>query len=216
MERLVDPTQWERVGRGRELQFVALDEELQQFVLQSLPGALGPFLFVGADAMPEAGREGREGFLERPFMHPIDDLSGCLAAAADRVNLWIWPSVGLPPPPPPGPHVDPVASLSGLVCLQPGVVRRDGKRDIARISVVPQIRHRASGEVRKHPHANAIYAPLARAIEKALRFATVHTFRDGSTHEDRKLVRMTAGAALRSRESDPYVCRAGGELDAPE
>ena len=70
---IIDTEAWERVGRGKGLQFFATDEEMQGWVADCPPERYRPYYLVGSDLVREGGS-----YVQRPFRYPSDELILCL------------------------------------------------------------------------------------------------------------------------------------------
>lgn len=183
--------EWERV-EGRELQFFALDEELDRWIAEGLPNEFWPYELLTCDMVKVGHRE----YEERAAK--CDGLSVSLCrTGTDRFSFWIrsrrlsaellrsaqqrrdW-------------------SLNGLILVQHGFQHR-GKRDASRIVIIPKIRNTTTGEVVDHTQHLKVFRALSRRIKADLKHATIIGEGEKAI-EDRKLALMTAAAAEAARD----------------
>lgn len=187
-ELIRDPSEWERIGRGRELQFYAADKDLDRY-LRGLPAEFAPFGIVGTTLIKR----------ERLYQHQAFGLAleEWLVSVRDRsqpplTNYWLWS--GTAPRVIPNDGVEGWCAVNGFILLQHGR-ERDGKREVSRIAHVERVIHLKSGQVHAHTRQAAIFRALRNAIKRDLVFATMHDFKDGRLAEDDRARLMTAAAA---------------------
>ena len=174
----VDYTGWYRVG-GHRVQFYATDEEIVEWLVETLTAEFAPYDLVGTD-----WSDGRW----IPFSLPLEELAAAVKTQRRSTNWWIR-SQALSPSVPAGD--DERQSFSGLILVQFGH-ERDGRLWDASIAVVDRIRHQVTGEERRQPEYMRIFERLRRSMRKRLVVTTLCTFPDGSVSES---WRMTARAA---------------------
>src|SRR5437773_2036529 len=115
-----EPLSWARVGRGKELQFFATDDDVQNWLQKFLPAEFAPYYLVGSDLEKVAKRT----FRQTPFRFHLSEFPTCLCRAdKQRFNFWLLSEqltpdfklrVG-----------DPISNLcgsNGLVLLQHGLL----------------------------------------------------------------------------------------------
>jgi hypothetical protein len=170
---------WQRVG-GRNFQFYATDEEIAEWLIETLPTQFVPYSVLGRE-----WRDSRWRF----FDYPLADVRACMSHHR-RSNLWIRSHA-------PTPSVSAASderelSLGGLILVQLGRQLTDGKLDEARLAVVDRIRHAASGREHRHRDYKRIFDRLKRAMQKRLVVTTQIALPDGTATDGWP---MTARAA---------------------
>jgi hypothetical protein len=196
-----DVDEWQRHGRGRELQFFATDDEVRDY-LKSLPPEFGPYDLVGSRLVSK-GRA----YEPEPYVVSIDDFIDNLGESAVS-QAWVRPAAILPAISLEKVAVDAWCSVNGLVLLQHGGWRRERKREASRIAVVDRIVNARSGAVVGLVRQAAVFDALKKRIKRDLKFTSVHTFRDGH-EEESSLQLMTAAAADLARRGY-FEARPGG------
>ena len=207
---IVDTEAWERVGRGKGLQFFATDEEMQGWVSGCTPERYRPYYLVGSDLVREGGA-----YVQRPFRYPSDELIRCLREAPEgsaRFDAFLMserltPALGLRR----GMDVQGICAFNGFVLLQHGRVR-DGRRESSSVAIVHRVRNLDTGEERRNERYLEVYEALRKAIRKALVYSSIQTGPDGTEYEDTRLERMTLGAVRSHEEGVPFRNRPGRPL----
>jgi hypothetical protein len=203
-----DVTQWARVG-GRELQFLATDAEVLEWLTQGLPSQYAPYHLVGSDLVEDGPV-----YVEHPFRCEVSALLECMhAVSPNRYIFRLWsevltPGLRLRR----GEPIGAMCSLNGLVGLQHGFLHH-GRRDISRISITDKVRHLETGAVLEHEGYFDIYKTLRREVKKSLHYANVWCFDDGSEREDDRHGCWTEGAVEEYEAGVPFVSRPGRRLE---
>ncbi len=179
------PTEWERVGRGHELQFYATDEEVKQFLDDTLRLDSDLLVLVATATLPKTGGVQR-----------VEDVSSVVdAVAAGMWQFWIAPATlsedlkRIPRATP----LDACFSASGLVLFQHGLTHK-GRRTSSRIAIASRSRAVATGEEIEATTMLRLFTRLKRRIQDDLRYSTVKVFPNGSRVVDSTRTLMTAGA----------------------
>jgi hypothetical protein len=202
-----DIAHWDRVGRGKTLQFIATDEEVRAWLLESLPAEYQPYFLVGMDLVKEA----RKKYLRVPFRFPLANISQCLDDPGNRRHqFWILserisPSLRFRK----GDPIDAICSINGLVEVYHGFTYKDGRRGESWIGIVDRVRRVITKEIRRHDSYLKIYSALKSTISCALVYSTIHTFANGSEIEDSELIRMTAAAVRAYEAGVPFFYKPG-------
>jgi len=155
-----DFTGWQRAGRGRSFQFYALDDEVGEWLIASLPPESAPYL-----VFREQSANGRL------IVHewPIDEIA---ASFAEDRNARHWiKSARLTP----ALQVEDVSlprdlgrlSFSGLISVVLGA-DWNGRREETNLGLVDRIRHVETGEERGQPGYLGIFERLRRAMRERL------------------------------------------------
>jgi hypothetical protein len=195
--------EWRRVGRGRELQFFALDDEVVEF-LAALPEQEGPYGLLGTHKV-KSGIQYEERTVELSANQLPDAVRSCIW------QFWLLPKTLFPVLSFCGEaEADAVRSLNGLILLQHGMARKD-KRDASRIAIVDCVQHSGTGHIVCHDAQLRMFEMLEKRIRQSLCFSTIHTFADGHEEEDSRLQLMTRKAAEKAREGF-FSRRPGHEL----
>jgi hypothetical protein len=202
---ILQADEWERVGRGRTLQFFCTDQEIQQWLIDGLPTDYAPYRLVGYD-MVKSDRTYRM----VPFECEVDSLQECIRQSEGERSEFFIQSQQLTALPPlsPGANIAAVYSYNGLIRLQHGVLNREGLAP-SRIGIVDRVCHIASGEVVDHKEYLSIYNRLRRRIDKERRYATIIRFRDGQELESDRNVRWTEGAVQAYEAGVQFTDRPG-------
>jgi hypothetical protein len=218
MERpaIQDHDRWMRVGKGRELQFFATDEEVQAWLVHALPPQYAPYHLVGADKVKQD-----RFFTEAPFECEIFSLINCMRGTEDvRYNFWIRSEVLTPKLPlTQGFGLTKLFSYNGLVLLQHGLMLRNLyefgqplKRAASRIAVVDKVRNLETGEGRHHQGYLEVYKALHRTISQALIYSSIVQDANGLEREDTRLQRMTQAAVHAYQAGFPFTNAPGRVL----
>jgi hypothetical protein len=201
---ITDVERWQRMGRGRTLQFFATDDEVQSW-LSSLPERYEPYLLMGVDKV-RAGSN----YVDLPFHCRIEEFLECSKAGdGNRWEFWILSEAITP-----GlvalhqGRLGVLYSYSGLVRLVHGLTLRDC-RDASSIGIVDKVINLDTGEVRQHAEYLEIFNTLRKTIKKDLRYSAIGHFPDGSQHEDTSLRLFTEGA-VRAHEAGMLFTRTPG------
>ncbi len=205
----LDPRKWIRVGRGRGLDFFAMDDDVEQ-LLRTLPPEFGPYQLIGSDPIKQDGI-----YVEVPFTCSVSELAACrMGPTRKRWSFWIhslslYPDLTFTP----GDKIDAACSLSGLIGLQHGSETQDGARRESRITLVDRVRNIDTGELVVHDASLKLYRKLVRAIEPKLVYSVLLTFRDGTVLEESRLQRMTEAAAEAARAGYRFTVQPGRRID---
>jgi len=157
---------WDRVG-GRNFQFYATDDEIAEWLRETLLQHFAPYSALGREWLNSRWQR---------FDCPIHDIRTGITDHRQS-NLWIRSHLLTPDLS----RESEVTELSfgGLLLLQLGREREDGRLDDARLAVVDRIRHAATGRERRHVEYKRIFDRLKRAMQKRLVVTTQITLRDG-------------------------------------
>lgn len=190
LDVLEDVSEWNRFGAGKSLQFIATDDEVQEWLLVALPKEYAPYWLVGADLVCSNGL-----YFEIPFSVVLTEFLASRSDEPSRSQFFIL-SRALTPnlPLSPGAQVTRICALNGLVALEHGGRRGQGQ-DTSAILLTDRVRHAHTAKVRDYADGRRIFNSLRRHVQKRLVYSTMHRFADGSLQEDCELIRMTAGAA---------------------
>lgn len=188
MGEVLSPQEWERAGRGREIQFFATDEDVAGW-LACLPEEFEPYVVVAS-----AGRElvgGRQQvFSLEEFTDALRRRSRLMsyefALGSARLTVGLESHARS--------HPLEWLYLSGLLLLQHGLLREGGAQDASRVAMIDRVRSRRSGETRSHSEYRRLFRTLEAAIEADLRFRVVRLLADGG-REEHDYQRWTARAA---------------------
>ena len=176
-----DFTGWHRIG-GHRLQFYATDDEITEWLQETLPGPFAPYSAIG--------HEWRDGSW-RASEYPLEEIRSAVEHH-ERRTLWIRSEVLSP-----GLISDDTEclSFSGLIAVDLGS-ERDGRLDDASLSIVDRIRHE-TGRERAQSEYLRIFERLRRSMRKRLVVKTERTFPDGSVSESWPMTARAADANVR-------------------
>jgi hypothetical protein len=157
---------WYRVG-GSRTDFYATDEEIAEWLLETLPPEYAPYALVGREWIEPEHRW-------RGFELPLSQIRDAFAQKRGR-NLWIR-SDQL------SPHMSgedqTQLAYGGLILVQLGS-ERNGVVEDTSIAVVDRLRHEVTGAERTQPEYRRIFDRLRRSLRKRLVVATMRTRPDG-------------------------------------
>jgi len=151
---------WYRAGRGRSMQFYATDEEVAEWLVETLPVQHAPYVIL---------RE--EWSHPRMVVHSyaLDDVAASFAA--DRsARHWIKSEVLSPELEPRDVRrTDDLSKLSfsGLIAIRV-TDEFSGRMEPASMAMTDRIRHEATGEERRQPEYLRIFERLRRSMRKRL------------------------------------------------
>jgi len=188
---IYDVDNWFRIGRGRELQFFATDDEVQSWLLNFLPEEYAPYSLVGADLI----KKGKI-YIEQGFEFDISELEKAMYEKDEtRWHYWIrskvlTPELRLIT----GERITWTLSYSGLVSLQHGRELQNMGRDASSIGIVERVKNEKTGEIRHHKDYLRIFNSLKRKVKRTLCYSTIHKFKNGTVAEDTRLQLMTEKA----------------------
>lgn len=211
-----DPTEWVRLGRGKNRQFFATDDEVQTWLLEGLPKQYAPYELIVVDRVKHA-----TSYIDQAFAYQVEALSQCLHDASQpRYEVWIRSKCLTPEIPIwSGVQLDHVLSFNGLVLLQHGLMIRDRRtasaplcRDVSRIAIVDKVQHRVTGEIREYKEYVNIYTSLDKVIRRALVYSSIVWDMQGNESEDTRLQLWTEGAVTSYHAGVRYVHRPGRRL----
>lgn len=182
-----DLENWLRLGRGRNVTFIATDEEVQEWLSSCLPAGFGPYRLVGADLV----REGKH-YVQLPFSGQIDELSQLMHRPdRDAFQFCIW-SKTLTPDLELTPRTNIAAQLgvNGLISLQHGSKIKDYSTPDqlpalwpSSLGVIDRVQNRETGEIRHYAEYLQIYSILKRAMKKLTIYSAVLRFKTGEEEE---------------------------------
>jgi hypothetical protein len=155
-----DFTGWNRVGRGRSFQFYALDDEVAELLVNTLPADFAPYVVF------------REQWAHPRFVvheRAIDDIARSFAEDRDARH-WIKSDVLSP-----ALLSDDISvpsdlgklSFSGLISVRLGTDWH-GRREDTDLGLIDRIRHDETGEERRQPEYLSIFERLRRSMRKRL------------------------------------------------
>jgi hypothetical protein len=174
---------WYRVG-GKTLQFYATDDEIAELLLEALPDDFGPYAVLGA--------EWRENQWV-PHEYPLEEIT--IPFTRHRsANHWIRSDVlspGLTA------QDETHVAWSGLIEVQLGFVRPDGRLEEASIAIVDRIRHEHTGQERRFTEYLKIFERLRRSMRKRLVVETERVNPDGNIYGDWPMTPRAADAHVR-------------------
>lgn len=206
-----DPKNWMRVGRGRELQFFATDEDVQRWLTEALPQQFAPYLLAGVDKI----KEGRS-YSDRPFQCSAPELLPCIKRDGSPRSLFWLASLGLTPELQPERAVNLSAyySFNGLILLNHGSLVIDYRdparrlhRPASRITIGERVRHVETGEERFQEGYALIFQALHQHIRRDLLYSSIHYDKQGNEWEDICGSLWTAAAVRQYEEGVAYQCR---------
>jgi hypothetical protein len=176
---------WYRVG-GSRFDFYATDDEIAEWLLETLPADFAPYAIIGAEWVEEERRW-------QPFEYPLAQTREAFSRHRGA-NFWIRsdqvsPSVR-------GDDQVGVA-YGGLILVQLGFEREDGRIEDARIAVVDRLRHEVTGEERRQPEYRRIFDRLRRSLRKRAVVETIRTRPDGGTDRSSPMTPRAAEAHAR-------------------
>lgn len=216
-QRLInEPNRWTRAGRGKTLQFFAVDQEVQRWLLENLPSEYAPYDLITFDRIQDG-----QGYMDHAFSCGIEALSQCLNPPPQpRYNVWIRSQTLTPQIPVwRGFMLEQFFSYNGLVLLQHGLMVRDSRtspermcREVSRIGIVDRIQHQVSGEIREHKEYLRIYKSLHKAIAKELVYSSIIWDVDGHEMEDTRTDLWTEGAVQSYRSGSAFIHRPGNVI----
>jgi hypothetical protein len=162
--------EWQRTGRGHQLQFFALDEELDEWLAHDLPAEGMPYRLVGFDLLSDDGRKYRQ----LPFVCPDCRPSNCRRApdGTSRTSHWLLSETLSPKGLINRVKESGDLTVNGLLLIQLGHAGRGGVLQPSRIAVCDRAVNQRTGEVREHPGYRAIFNTLAKGIRKRLAYKT--------------------------------------------
>lgn len=170
---LLNPTEWRRDTRGREIQFFACMHEIREWLTDVLPGGGADWWFVGHQSS-----RGPTGWSWSPFRFPVRSLDR--SNSMGRVDLWLW-SASIGPPFDVIPS-DEVCSLSGLIVFQPGWRNSgDESTEPSRFAKCTRVRSTLTGEPMDLTAYEETYSSIVRRAKRDLVHRTLVTFPDGSS-----------------------------------
>ena len=197
-EPIYDVNEWRRLGRGKDLQFFATDDEVQDWLIKALPKKYAPYTLIGVESV-KAGKI----YIREPFELDVTELKRAMHWGNKvRWQFWIRSKIITPELNfSKQMRITWVFSYTGLVELQHGSnIRHYGLntkelyRDASSIGVVDKVINDATGDIKHHKEYLRIFNSLKRQIKKRLCYSSIHTFKNGSQREDRKLQLMTEDA----------------------
>jgi len=176
--------EWYRVG-GSRTDFYATDDEIADWLLESLPSELAPYAIVGREWVEEER-------LWRAFEYPLSQIREAFAHKRE-CNLWIRsdqlsPRVS-------GEDETPLVH-GGLILVQLGT-ERSGVVEEASIAVVDRLRHEVTGAERRQPEYRRIFDRLRRSLRKRLVVTTVRTRPDGGVDPSSPMTPRAAESHVR-------------------
>jgi hypothetical protein len=207
---ITDIDNWQRVGRGRTIQFYATDEEVYSWFIDYLPAEYGPYYVVASIK----GKD-RHSALKEPARVPLSALIDLMRDSKNlSFNYWIG-AEKLTPDLPLDQDIDAMCSYNGLVLLQHGLILRNHLdhsttecRDVSRIAVTSRVKSLSSGELREHAEYLKIYNRVHRVVSRHLIYSTIIRYKDGREEETR-LYRMTEGAVQSYNSGFPFCSKPG-------
>jgi hypothetical protein len=159
-----DFSNWHRVGRGRSLRFYALDEEVAEWLVETLPSELAPYVVF------------REQWAHPRLVVHERNLDGiALSFAEDRqARHWIKSTVLTP-----ALGAEDISvpsdlgrlSFNGLISVTLGA-DRNGRREDTDLGLIDRIRHAETGEELRQPEYLRIFERLRRSLRKRLTVQT--------------------------------------------
>lgn len=207
-EDVSSPREWVRVGRGKELQFFATDQDIEEWLSDGLASEYQPYeaVEIRSDELSSAPAARRI---------PLASLANHLATRPDFANVWLR-SRAIPDTfkleEVDATQLEDACACNGYVILQHGLMFR-GKKDVSRIAIIEEIAHAANPELRiKHAEYRKVFRSLARRIEQGLAYGTVWTYPDGRREQDDRLQRWTEGAVREAQRGVIFVNAPGRRL----
>jgi hypothetical protein len=188
---------WYRVG-GSRFDFYATDEEIAEWLLETLPPEFAPYAVTGAEWSEEERRW-------EPFEYPLAQVREAFKRHRDS-NFWIR-SDQL------SPRLrgdDKAVTYGGLILVQLGSERK-GRFEDASIAVVDRLRHEVTGEERRQPEYRRIFDRLRRSLRKRAVVNTMRTLPDGAMVSSSPMTPRAAEAHARGEirfDGEPVGLRA--------
>ena len=184
---ITNAADWHRIG-GHRFDFFATDQELQDWLVKTLPPPLGPWQVLGHDPIREASK-----YVWVPFRFEVTELARSLEPAHGqrRLNLWLWspvltPGLNLRAQRASIPVLEHLCAVNGLVCLKPVhlVTARDAPEDDAwdacSLSVAPRWVFLPTGEEVVHEEYKRVYGRLKRAVSRLFTHGSIYVWSDGT------------------------------------
>lgn len=201
----VEAGEWRRAGRGRILTFFATNDEVQAWLLDSLPREFSPDQLISWSIVA-LGSE----FIHKAEILELDEFRDSLERSDLVHHYFIW-SPGITPRLFMDDRwIDRVCALAGLPLLQHGTPIQ-GIQSGSALVQTDSVKNERTGEVLTHSDYRLVYTALSRRIRKSLVYSTVGRFPDGTEYENSVSELMTRAAAQQSRAGNPFV-KAPGRL----
>ncbi len=187
--------QWVRTTPGLSIQFFALCEELQGWIMECLPPDLGPYALV--TVTPRTIQQSVQVWVARQWrLWELRDIVS-FGWGKDFVHLWLVSNTLTPVLPieisDNENTIVRVYALNGFVNLQ-RFVGVDGALGALSVGMVHKFVNVQTHMVIEHTGYVRVFEDLRRAIKKKLVYSSIHVFPDGSRFEETRFQRMTAGA----------------------
>jgi hypothetical protein len=167
-----DPKDWQRYGRGQELQFYATDEEVARY-LTELPSEFGPYRTVVSRLVVEGGRSRQEFEIGSG-----PSVASTIVGSSQLADQWLH-GAAVAPALPKTLSID-WCVVNGLVLLQHGATRGD-KRLVSRIAIIDKIVNKSSGETVRLAKQLGLFKAIAKRLRRDLRYASVERVNTNET-----------------------------------
>lgn len=179
--------QWDRVG-GRNIQFYAIDEEVDIVLTHHLPAKYAPYFLIGSEGIKKDNGE----YVWKPYSHPVTDFIDLR-----KRGYWYFfiQSVILTPDLllPTENNGYGVMSFNGLINLQHGSIR-NGRWDDSSFATVDRVVNKVTQELVEHKEYLAIYNALKRGFKKILYYPTISTDLLGRQYKQKNIMMSKAFA----------------------
>jgi hypothetical protein len=212
---MFSPDDWVRATRGRDFQFVATDNEVQQWLEDFLPAEYAPYKLIGRIVE----RVEKKKYVRKWPVFEFAEFEQTVKT--HRCHwFWIWSMLVSPEMTDvielkEGDHEPPFGAY-GLLSLDHASLHTSGKTLESHIGLVNKLANRFTGELITHESYEKVFRTLKRKIKQLLKYSTFHHGRDPvdksgrrlvlGPHEDRNLVLATEGAFREAVAGKEYWC----------
>ena len=174
---LYDPYNWTGVGRGRDFQFFATDEDIMEILSDALPEEFGPYALLAP--YPEVHGKG---YREAVRRRAVSDFAGLRAEGFELFQIESHAITG---------EVDfsgvqqlgVLLAVNGLLRLHHGDCSKKLGWLPSHLGLLHRIVQQFSGEHHEHREYDRIFGCLKRAVRKRLRYRTESVHEDGANYD---------------------------------
>lgn len=192
MKQLRSPQEWSRVG-GSELQFFATDDELVDILDHAVPAEYAPYRGIGRAARKVPNTRTYEWSV---FECALSEAVGCVRRLAVP---FFWLATADTPTGEATLDDEAARSFTGLIQIEPIVMRRGGGMGSGRIAYIPRARNLLTRSTEENEDYMRIWDSLRKAIKSRLTWTTIRVFPDGVARENDRHELMTDLAAEAAR-----------------